>query len=50
MTFEPGEARAIAVGIQLDDDEVKELRVLVVDAGTGRTLKDTQPIPVDLVR
>jgi len=50
VTFEPGEARAIAVGIQLDDDEVRELRVVVVEAGTGRTLKDTQPIPVDLVR
>lgn len=40
----------VSVGIQLDNDEVEELRVVVVEVGTDRTLKDTAPIPVQLLR
>ncbi|MFZ1059772.1 MAG: PglZ domain-containing protein [Candidatus Rokuibacteriota bacterium] len=40
----------VSVGIQLDDDTVTELRVLIVEVGTDRTIKDTPPIPVRLLR
>lgn len=40
----------VSVGIQIDDESVTELRVLVVQVGTDRTLKDTQPIPVRITR
>lgn len=33
----------------LDDDTAQELRVVVVEVGTERTLKDTEPIPVSLM-
>jgi hypothetical protein len=42
-------AEPVSVGIQLDDDEVEELRVVVVEVGTQRTLKDSSPIPVRLL-
>ena len=31
-------------------DDVEELRLIIADANTGLLLKDTGPIPVDLVR
>lgn len=40
----------VSVGIQIDDESVTELRVLVVQVGTDRTLKDTPPIPVRITR
>ena len=40
----------VSVGIQIDDETVEELRVLVVQVGTDRTLKDTAPIPVKITR
>jgi hypothetical protein len=40
----------VAVGVQLDDDDVDELRVRVIDASTERVLTDTSPIPVRLLR
>ena len=40
----------VSVAMQLDDDDVEELRLIVADANTGLLLKDTEPIPVDLVR
>ena len=39
----------IDVGLQIDDDEVRELRVIVVEIGTERVFKDTEPIQVDLL-
>ncbi len=39
----------VSVGIQLDKDEVEQLRVVMVEVGTDRTLKDTAPIPVKLL-
>lgn len=52
LTMEAGEKgfEPISVGIQIEDEEVKELRVLVVQVGTDRTLKDTSPIPVRVTR
>lgn len=52
LTLEPGEPgrEPVAVGIQLEDEEVAELRVLIVQVGTDRTLKDTAPIPVRITR
>ena len=41
---------SVDVGLQLEDDDIRELRVLVVEVGTERVLKDTQPIPVKLLR
>ncbi len=40
----------VYVAIQLDDDAITELRVVAVEVGTDRTLHDTQPIPVKLLR
>ncbi len=40
----------VSVAMQLDDDDVEELRLIIADANTGLLLKDTGPIPVDLVR
>jgi hypothetical protein len=48
VTFE--DAGSIDVGLQLDDDTVSELRVIVVEVGTDRTLKDTAPIPVEVIQ
>lgn len=39
----------VSVGIQLEDDTVDEIRVVAVEVGTDRTLKDTQPLPVKLL-
>ena len=52
LTLEAGEkgCEPVSVGIQVEDEEVKELRVLVVQVGTDRTLKDTSPIPVRVTR
>ena len=52
LTLEAGDngLEPISVGIQIEDEEVKELRVLVVQVGTDRTLKDTPPIPVRVTR
>lgn len=52
LTLEAGEKgyEPISVGIQIEDDEVMELRVRVVQVGTDRTLKDTSPIPVRVTR
>ena len=51
LTLEAGEKgrEPVSVGVQLDDDTVTELRVLVLEVGTDRTLKDTAPIPVRLL-
>jgi len=40
----------VSVGMQIDDEEVSELRVLVIQVATDRTLKDTPPIPVRVTR
>jgi len=40
----------VSVGFKIEDETVKELRVLVVQVGTDRTLKDTPPIPVRITR
>lgn len=40
----------VSVAIQLDDDTVEELRVVAVEVGTDRTVKDTEPLPVQLLR
>ena len=50
QTVELTAGGSVDVGLQLEDDEVQELRVLVVEVGTERVLKDTQPIPVNLLR
>ena len=52
LSLEAGEkgCEPISVGIQIVDEEVKELRILVVQVGTDRTLKDTSPIPVRVTR
>ena len=52
LSLEAGEkgCEPVSVGIQIVDEEVKELRVLVVQVGTDRTLKDTSPIPVRVTR
>lgn len=52
LTLEAGEkgCEPVSVGIQIEDEEVRELRVLVVQVGTDRTLKDTSPIPVKVTR
>ena len=52
LTIPGGEEgrQPVSLGIQLDDDEVHEVRVLVMEKGTDRTLKDTPPIPVKLLR
>jgi hypothetical protein len=39
----------VSVGIQLEDETVDEIRVVAVEVGTDRTLKDTQPLPVKLL-
>ncbi len=41
---------AVSVGLMIDDDSVESLRVLVVEVGTDRTVKDTPPIPVRVIR
>jgi hypothetical protein len=48
LTLEGSEP--ISVGFKIEDETVKELRVLVVQVGTDRTLKDTPPIPVRITR
>jgi hypothetical protein len=40
----------VDVGLQLDDDEVQEIRVLIVEVGSDRVMKDSEPIPVRLLR
>lgn len=52
LTLEAGEkgCEPVSVGIQIEDEEVRELRVLVVQVGTDRTLKDTPLIPVRVTR
>ena len=52
LSLEAGEngCEPVSVGIQIVDEEVKELRILVVQVGTDRTLKDTSPIPVRVTR
>ena len=52
LTLEAGEqgSEPVSVGIQIEDEEVKVLRILVVQVGTDRTLKDTPPIPVRVTR
>ena len=52
LTLEAGErgCEPVSVGIQIEDEEVVELRVLVVQVGTDRTLKDTPAIPVRVTR
>jgi hypothetical protein len=40
----------VSVGLKIEDETVTELRVLVVQVGTDRTLKDTPPIPVRITR
>ena len=50
QTVELTAGGSVDVGLQLEDEEVQELRVLVVEVGTERVLKDTQPIPVNLLR
>jgi hypothetical protein len=40
----------VDVGLQLDDDEVQEIRVLVVEVGSDRVMTDSEPIPVRLLR
>jgi len=47
ITLESG--RPVDVSLLLDDDTVEELRVVVVEVDTGRTLKDTEPIPVKVL-
>jgi hypothetical protein len=39
----------VDVRLLLDDDTVEEVRIVVVEVGTDRTLKDTEPIPVSLL-
>lgn len=41
---------AVSVGIQIDDENVSEVRVLAVQVETDRTLKDTPPIPVSITK
>jgi hypothetical protein len=43
-------ASPIDVGLQLLDDTAQELRVVIVEAGTDRTLKDTEPIMVRVIQ
>jgi len=43
-------AQKASIGLQLEDDSVKELRIVVIEHRTGRVLKDTSPIPVDVMR
>lgn len=43
-------AEPVSVGFKIEDETVTELRVLVVQVGTDRTLKDTPPIPVRITR
>jgi hypothetical protein len=43
-------ADRVSVGLQLEDDSVAELRIVVMEHKTGRVLKDTSPIKVDVVR
>lgn len=38
----------VSVGLQIDDEAVQELRVIVTEVETQKTLKDTSPIPVSL--
>ncbi len=45
-----GDEGPVSVAIQLDDDTVEELRVVAVEVGTDRTVKDTEPLPVQLLR
>lgn len=40
----------VSVAIQIDDDDVEELRVVAVEVGTDRTVKDTSPLPVSTLR
>jgi hypothetical protein len=46
VTFVSGQP--VDVRLVLDDDQVAELRIVVMQVDTDRTLKDTQPIPVQL--
>jgi hypothetical protein len=41
---------AVDVGLQLDNDDVVEIRVLIVEVGSDRVMKDSEPIPVKLLR
>jgi hypothetical protein len=43
-------ADTVSVGLQLEDETVTELRIVVMEHRTGRVLKDTSPIRVDVVR
>jgi hypothetical protein len=43
-------ADPVSVGFKIEDETVTELRVLVVQVGTDRTLKDTPPILVRITR
>ena len=40
----------VDVRLLLDDDSAQELRILVVEVGTDRTIKDTEPIPVRVIQ
>ena len=43
-------AEPVAVGIQLEDEDATEVRVRVVEVGTDRVMKESEPIPVNLLR
>jgi len=43
-------AESIDVGLQLEDDSIDELRIVVIEAGTDRVLKDTEPIAVEVIQ
>jgi hypothetical protein len=45
----PGGA-LVDVGLQLDDDEVEEIRVVIIEVGSDRVMTDSEPIPVKLLR
>ena len=40
----------VSVGLLLEDEQTSELRIVVMDPRTGRVLKDSEPIMVDVVR
>jgi hypothetical protein len=40
----------VSVGLLLEDEQTSELRIVVMDPRTGRVLKDSEPILVDVVR
>lgn len=44
------DTKPLAVALQLDDEDVTELRIRVVVVSTGRVLKESIPIPVRLLK